>query len=59
MIGGVGMVLALYLLMNFAFLHVLSIPALAASKLPAADAARIVFPAGSNSLSPCSRCSRC
>lgn len=48
MIGGVGMVLALYLLMNFAFLHVLSIPALAASTLPAADAARIVFPAGSN-----------
>jgi APA family basic amino acid/polyamine antiporter len=48
MIGGVGMVLALYLLMNLAFLHVLSIPALAASTLPAADAARIVFPAGSS-----------
>src|SRR5271170_566653 len=45
MIGGVGIVLGLYLLMNLAFLHVLSIPALAASKLPAADAARIVFPA--------------
>jgi len=44
MIGGVGIVLGLYLLMNLAFLHVLSIPALAASRLPAADAARIVFP---------------
>jgi APA family basic amino acid/polyamine antiporter len=47
MIGGVVLVLGLYLLMNLAFLHVLSIPALAASTLPAADAARIVFPAGS------------
>jgi basic amino acid/polyamine antiporter, APA family len=47
MIGGVLLVLGLYLLMNLAFLHVLSIPALAASKLPAADAARIVFPAWS------------
>ncbi len=47
MIGGVVLVIGLYLLMNLAFLHVLSIPALAASKLPAADAARIVFPAWS------------
>ncbi len=47
MLGGVVLVLGLYLLMNLAFLHVLSIPALAASKLPAADAARIVFPAWS------------
>ncbi len=45
MIGGVLIVLGLYLLMNLAFLHVLSIPALSASTLPAADAARIVFPA--------------
>jgi len=45
MIGGVLLVMSLYLLMNLAFLHVLSIPELAASKLPAADAARIVFPA--------------
>jgi APA family basic amino acid/polyamine antiporter len=37
MIGGVLLVLGLYLLMNIAFLHVLSIPQLAASKL--------VFPA--------------
>jgi APA family basic amino acid/polyamine antiporter len=47
MIGGVLLVLGLYLLMNLAFLHVLSIPALAASKLPAADAASVVFPAWS------------
>jgi len=47
MIGGVLIVTGLYLLMNLAFLHVLSIPALAASKLPAADAANIVFPAWS------------
>jgi APA family basic amino acid/polyamine antiporter len=45
MIGGVLLVLGLYLLMNMAFLHVLSIPQLAGSKLAAADAARIVFPA--------------
>ncbi len=45
MIGGVLLVLGLYLLMNLAFLHVLSIPQLAGSKLAAADAARIVFPA--------------
>ena len=47
MIGGVLIVLGLYLLMNLAFLHVLSIPALSASSLPAADAARTVFPAWS------------
>jgi APA family basic amino acid/polyamine antiporter len=47
MIGGVFIVLGLYLLMNLAFLHVLSIPALAASSLPAADAARMVLPAWS------------
>jgi APA family basic amino acid/polyamine antiporter len=47
MIGGVSLVIGLYLLMNLAFLHVLSIPALAASTLPAADAAKIVFPAWS------------
>lgn len=44
MIGGVLIVLALYLLMNLAFLHVLSMPALASSTLPAADAAKVVFP---------------
>lgn len=44
MIGGVVIVLGLYLVMNLAFLHVLSISSMAASTLPAADAARIVFP---------------
>jgi basic amino acid/polyamine antiporter, APA family len=34
MIGGVLIVLGLYLLINLAFLHVLSIPALAVSTLP-------------------------
>jgi APA family basic amino acid/polyamine antiporter len=45
MIGGVLIVFALYLVMNLAFLHVLTIRTLAGSTLPAADAARIVFPA--------------
>jgi APA family basic amino acid/polyamine antiporter len=43
MIGGVATILGLFLLLNLAFLHVLQVPALAASKLPAADAAQIVF----------------
>ena len=43
MIGGVATVLVLFLLLNLAFLHVLQIPAMAASKLPAADAAQVVF----------------
>jgi APA family basic amino acid/polyamine antiporter len=46
MIGGVVLIVCLYLLINLAFLHVLSIPTLAASALPAADAPRNVFPAG-------------
>ena len=45
-IGGTLLVVALYLLINFAFLHVLSLPILAASQLPAADAARVVLPRG-------------
>jgi APA family basic amino acid/polyamine antiporter len=45
MIGGVLMITSLYLLMNVAFLHVLSIGELGHSKLAAADAARVVFPA--------------
>jgi APA family basic amino acid/polyamine antiporter len=45
-IGGTFLVVALYLLINFAFLHVLSLPVLAASQLPAADAARVVLPRG-------------
>lgn len=47
MIGGVLLVTSLYLLMNLAFLHVLTLPQLAGSKLAAADAARMVFPAWS------------
>jgi APA family basic amino acid/polyamine antiporter len=45
-VGGTLMVAALYLLINFALLHVLSVPVLAASQLPAADAAHIVLPRG-------------
>jgi amino acid transporter len=47
MIGGVLLILGLYLVMNLAFLRVLPIAALASSKLAAADAAQIVFPAWS------------
>jgi len=43
MIGGVVSVILLYLVMNMAFLHVLPIPLLARSKLPAADAAQMIF----------------
>jgi len=43
LIGGVVLIIALYLLMNTAFLRVMPMAQLAASKLPAADAARIVF----------------
>lgn len=43
MMGGVVIVLVLYLLLNLAFLRVMTIPALAASTLPAADAAGIPF----------------
>jgi APA family basic amino acid/polyamine antiporter len=51
MIGGVLLITGLYLLMNFAFLHVLTVPQMGASKLAAADAARVVFPAWSGTLS--------
>jgi APA family basic amino acid/polyamine antiporter len=47
MIGGVLLITGLYLLMNWSFLHVLSIAELGSSKLAAADAARVVFPAWS------------
>lgn len=43
MIGGVLVVIVMYLLINLALLHVLTIPQLAASRLPAADAAQIIF----------------
>lgn len=46
MISCALLVTALYLLVNLGFLHALSLPALAASKLPAADAARAILPRG-------------
>ena len=45
-IGCALLVTALYLLINIGFLHALSLPALAASKLPAADVARAILPRG-------------
>jgi APA family basic amino acid/polyamine antiporter len=47
LIGGVAFVIVLYLVLNLAFLRALSIPHLAASKLPAADAAQALFAHGS------------
>ncbi len=46
MIGCALLVTALYLLINIGFVHALSLPVLAASKLPAADVARQLFPHG-------------
>jgi len=43
MIGGVSSVLVIYLLVNLALLSVLSVPDLARSTLPAADAAGVIF----------------
>jgi APA family basic amino acid/polyamine antiporter len=45
-IGGTLLVVVLYLLINLAFLRALPLPVLAASTLPAADAARLVLPRG-------------
>ncbi len=45
-IGGTLLVAALYLIINFALLRVLPLAVLAASELPAAQAARVVFPSG-------------
>jgi APA family basic amino acid/polyamine antiporter len=47
-IGGTLLVVALYVLINAALLHALPLAALAASELPAADAARIVLPRGAS-----------
>ncbi len=47
LIGGVVSIIALYLSLNLAFLRALGVPALAGSKLPAADAAQIIFGSGS------------
>jgi APA family basic amino acid/polyamine antiporter len=46
MIGGTLVVTALYVLINIALLRVLPLSVLAASELPAADAARVVLPRG-------------
>jgi APA family basic amino acid/polyamine antiporter len=45
-IGGTLLVVALYLVINLAFLRVLPMSVLAGSALPAADAARLVLPQG-------------
>ena len=50
MIGSVLLVLVVYLLVNLALLRVLPLSVLAASKLPAADAATSVFGAGGGRL---------
>jgi len=47
-IGGALVVAVLYVTLNVALLRVLSVPELAASKLPVAVAAHIVFPHGSD-----------
>ena len=46
MVGGTVLLMVLYVLINVAMLRVLPLPVLAHSDLPAADAARLVFPHG-------------
>ncbi|MGB6356983.1 MAG: amino acid permease [Steroidobacteraceae bacterium] len=46
LIGGTLLVAAMYLIINIAMLRVLPLPVLAASQLPAAEAARVVLPRG-------------
>jgi APA family basic amino acid/polyamine antiporter len=50
MVGGVAIVVIVYLLVNLALLHVLPLSQLATSKLPAADAAQAVFGASGQRL---------
>src|SRR6202051_619677 len=45
-IGGTVLVAAMYVIINIAILRVLPLPVLAASALPAAEAARVVLPRG-------------
>jgi APA family basic amino acid/polyamine antiporter len=45
-IGGTILVAAMYVIINVAMLRVLPLPVLAASQLPATDAARVVLPRG-------------
>jgi APA family basic amino acid/polyamine antiporter len=49
-IGGTVLVAAMYVVINIAILRVLPLPVLAASTLPAADAARVVLPRGGDVL---------
>ena len=49
-IGGTLLVIAVYLLINVAFLRVLPLPVLAAADLPAAEAARALMPQGGPAL---------
>lgn len=49
-IGGTLLVACMYVLVNVALLRVLPLPLLAASALPAADAARVVLPRGGDVL---------
>ncbi|HWX35396.1 MAG TPA: amino acid permease [Steroidobacteraceae bacterium] len=46
LIGGTLLVAAMYVIINIAILRILPLPVLAASALPAADAARVVMPRG-------------
>ncbi len=50
LIGGTILVAGMYVLINVAILRVLPLPVLAASKLPAADAAHLVLPRGGDVL---------
>jgi APA family basic amino acid/polyamine antiporter len=50
LIGGTVVLIVLYVAVNAALLRVLPLPALAASDLPAAAAARLVFPRGGGEL---------
>lgn len=50
MIGGVLVIIAIYLLCNLAILHVLPMDRLAQSKLAAADAIRLIFGEGSGKI---------
>ena len=50
LIGGTLVVAAMYVIINIAILRVLPMPVLAASDLPAADAARVVLPHGGATL---------
>lgn len=43
MMGGVLLIIAIYVLVNIALLHVLSVPELSRSKLPAADAIQAIY----------------